>query len=90
VDGTIHDLKLRTGAYERQCKLDESFAVGKRHEMGKIWVLAGTRPRPLPDTAKLHASVRGRRKTDSSYLPKLSHADSSDRWTDADWTDPAT
>jgi uncharacterized protein (DUF2235 family) len=90
VDGTVRDLKLRTGAYERRCKLDESFAVGKRHEMGKIWVLAGTRHRPLPDTAKLHASVRVRRKADSSYLPKLSHADSSGRWTDPDWTDPAT
>jgi hypothetical protein len=26
---------------------------------------------------------------DTSYLPKLPHADSDDRWTDPDCTDPA-
>ena len=89
VDGTVHDLHLRAGAYPRQCVVDESFAAGKRHRMGRIWVLAGTRHRTLPDTAKLHASVRMRRKTDASYLPALPNADDDDRWTDPDWTDPA-
>jgi uncharacterized protein (DUF2235 family) len=89
VDGTVHDLHWRTGAYARQCAVHESFAQGKRHKMGRIWFLAGTRHRMLPDTAKVHASVRARRKVDTSYLPKLPHADSEDRWSDPDWTDPA-
>jgi uncharacterized protein (DUF2235 family) len=88
VDRTVHDLHLRAGAYARQCTVDESFAGGKRHEMGRIWFLAGTRHRTLPDTAKLHASVRARRKVDTSYLPKLANADSDQRWTDPDWTNP--
>ncbi|MDT5033548.1 MAG: hypothetical protein QOC94_3719, partial [Actinoplanes sp.] len=90
VDGTVKDLRLRTGAYRKQCTIDESFAGGKRHKMGKIWFLAGTRHRMLPDTAKLHASVRGRRRVDPSYLPKLTNADCDDRWADPHWTAPAT
>jgi uncharacterized protein (DUF2235 family) len=88
VDGTVNDLHLRTGAYTRQCTVEESFAEGKRHKMGKIWFLVGTRHRGLPGNAKVHASVRARRKIDASYLPKLSNADSDDRWTDPNWTDP--
>jgi uncharacterized protein (DUF2235 family) len=90
VDGTVHDLHLRAGAYTRQCAVDESFAAGKQHNMGRIWVLAGTRHRTLPDTAKLHTSVRARRNVNTSYLPKLAHADSDERWTDPAWTKPAT
>jgi uncharacterized protein (DUF2235 family) len=89
VDGTVNELHLRSGAYARRCRVEESFAEGARHKMGKIWVLVGTRRRRLPDTAKLHASVRARRKVETSYLPKLPNADSDDRWTDPDWTDPA-
>jgi uncharacterized protein (DUF2235 family) len=90
VDGTVKDLHLRTGSYPKQCTIDESFAEGKRHRMGKIWFLAGTRHRTLPDTAKLHASVRARRKVDPSYLPRLANADRDDRWADPDWTVPAS
>ena len=89
VDGTVNDLHLRTGAYPRQCRVDESFAEGTRHKMGTIWFLVGTRHRTLPDTARLHASVRARRKVETSYLPTLLDADSDDRWTDPNWTDPA-
>lgn len=89
VDGTVTDLVLRTGAYRAQCTVDESFASGTRHAMGKIWILAGIRHRTLPDTATLHASVRTRRKADPSYLATLVNADADDRWTDPDWTAPA-
>jgi uncharacterized protein (DUF2235 family) len=89
VDGTVNDLYLRTGAYVRQCRVDESFAEGARHKMGKIWFLVGARRRTLPNTAKLHSSVRARRKDETSYLPKLHNADSDDRWTDPNWTDSA-
>jgi uncharacterized protein (DUF2235 family) len=90
VDGAVNDLRLRTGAYGQQCTVEEAFAEGTRHSMGRIWVLAGIRHRTLPDTARLHTSVRARRKVDPSYLPGLTHADSNDRWTDPDWTKPAT
>lgn len=89
VDGTVGDLDLRTGAYARQCTVEASFAEGVRHAMGKIWILTGVRHRPLPDTARLHASVRDRRKVDASYLPHLAGADDDDRWTDPNWTHPA-
>jgi hypothetical protein len=69
--------------------VDEAFAEGTQHTMGKVWVLTGIRHRTLPDTARLHASVRARRKAVPSYLPKLTQADSNDRWTDPDWTKPA-
>jgi uncharacterized protein (DUF2235 family) len=88
VDGTVNDLRLRTGAYAKHCAVNDSFAEGIKHKMGAIWFLVGTRHRVLPDTAKLHASVRARRKIETSYLPKLSNADSDDRWTDPHWTDP--
>lgn len=89
VDGAVKDLRLRTGAYAQQCTVDEAFAEGTQHTMGKVWVLTGIRHRTLPDTARLHASVRARRKAVPSYLPKLTQADSNDRWTDPDWTKPA-
>lgn len=88
VDGTVSDLRLRTGAYRHRCAVQESFADGTRHKMGKIWFLVGTRHRALPDGAKLHASVQARRKFQPSYLPKLANADSASRWTDLDWTAP--
>jgi uncharacterized protein (DUF2235 family) len=88
VDGTVDDLLLREGAYARQCTLDEGFAAGKLHRMGRIWILAGIRHRKLPDDAKLHASVRARRKADPSYLPKLTNADLDERWSDPDWARP--
>jgi uncharacterized protein (DUF2235 family) len=88
VDGTVDDIRWRTGAYEKQCVVDESYAGGKKHKMGWVWVLVGTRHRPLPDTAKLHASVRVRRKLDPSYLPKLTEADTDERWLDPNWVDP--
>jgi uncharacterized protein (DUF2235 family) len=90
VDGTVQDLHLRSDSYPKQCTIDESFAEGTRHRMGKIWFLAGTRHRSLPNSAKLHASVRARRKADPSYLPKLANADRDDRWADPDWTVPAS
>lgn len=89
-DGALSDLRLRAGAYARQCTVEESFAEGKRHKMGAIWFLAGTRHRRLPDEAKLHASVRARRKADPSYLAKLANADTEERWIDPDWTVPGT
>jgi hypothetical protein len=44
------------------------------------------RHRPLPDSAKLHASVRDRRAALASYLPKLTNSEAAERWVDADWT----
>jgi uncharacterized protein (DUF2235 family) len=88
VDGTVADVHWRDGAYARHCTLEESFAAGKRHRMGAVWLLAGTRHRSLPDTAKLHASVRARRKQEPSYLPHLANADTDDRWIDPNWTAP--
>lgn len=90
VDGSVEHLRLRPGAYPKQCTIEESFAEGKRHEMGKIWFLVGVRHRTVPDTAKLHASVRARRKVEPSYLPKLTNPDGADRWADAGWTVPGT
>lgn len=90
VDGTVTRLNLRAGAYTQQCTVDASFVEGKQHKMGKVWLLVGTRHRHLPDAAILHASVRERRKQDPSYLPKLTNADSKDRWTNPDWIVPAT
>jgi uncharacterized protein (DUF2235 family) len=88
VDGTVGDLLLREGAYPRQCTVSEGYAEGTRHTMGKIWALAGYRHRTLPDTARLHESVRLRRKADPSYLPDLTNPDGDDRWSDPDWTKP--
>lgn len=88
VDGTLPDMHWRAGAYARQCTVAESFAGGTKHKMGKIWFLVGTRHRKLPDPAKLHASVRVRRKLDASYLPKLTKADTDERWIDPNWIDP--
>jgi hypothetical protein len=31
-----------------------------------------------------------RRKLDSSYLPKLTNADTDERWIDPNWVDPVT
>jgi uncharacterized protein (DUF2235 family) len=89
VDGTLSDLRLRPGAYARQCAVEESFAEGMRHRMGNVWYLVGTRHRPIPDAAKLHTSVQVCRKVHSSYLPKLTNADAADRWCDPNWTIPA-
>jgi uncharacterized protein (DUF2235 family) len=89
VDGTVADLHLRTDAYSTHCAVEESFADGIQHKMGKIWFLVGTRRRALPDTAKLHASIQVRRKLQPSYLASLANAESESRWTDLDWTVPA-
>jgi uncharacterized protein (DUF2235 family) len=88
VDGTVHDLYLREGAYTRECTVEEAFATGKRHRMGAAWALAGVRHRTLPDTAKLHSSVRVLRNAQKDYLPKLVNADHDGRWTDPQWTKP--
>ncbi|MDT4921088.1 MAG: hypothetical protein QOI15_1990 [Pseudonocardiales bacterium] len=90
VDGTFTGPLWRAGAYARECPVDESFAEGTKHKMGWIWFLVGTRRRTMPDTAKLHASVRARRTADPGYLPKLAHADSAQRWLDPNWLEPAT
>jgi uncharacterized protein (DUF2235 family) len=89
VDGVAGDLLLRTGAYSRQCTVDPTFAQGAIHRMGRIWMLVGYAKREIPDTAKLHATVRLRRKNDPGYLAKLPRADQDDRWIDPDWTTPA-
>jgi uncharacterized protein (DUF2235 family) len=90
VDGTVKDIRWRDAAYPKQCTVDDSFANGKKHKMGKIWFLVGTRHRKFDDTTKLHTSVRVRRKLDSSYLPKLTNADTDERWIDPNWVDPVT
>jgi uncharacterized protein (DUF2235 family) len=89
IDGTAAQLNLRTGAYTKQCAVDESFVDGIRHKMGKVWFLVGTRHRTIPDTAKLHSSVQACRMLQPSYLPKLSKAESEARWCDPNWTVPA-
>jgi uncharacterized protein (DUF2235 family) len=89
VDGTVADIHWRTGAYGRECSVQESDANGEKHRMGWVWWFVGTRHRPLDDTAKLHASVRTRRKLDPSYLKDLANADSDERWVDPNWLDPA-
>jgi uncharacterized protein (DUF2235 family) len=90
VDGTVADIHWRDGSYERECTVTEDCAKGKKHRMGWFWIFVGVRHRPLPDTAKLHASVQARRKFDPSYLPKLTNADTDDRWIDPNWVHPVT
>jgi uncharacterized protein (DUF2235 family) len=89
IDGVSHDLLLRTGAYARQCTVDAGFAQGTIHKMGKIWILVGRKRRKIPETAKLHSSVRERRKHDPRYVTNLVGADQDDRWIDPDWTTPS-
>lgn len=90
VDGTYADIRWRDDAYSKQCTVNEDFAKGKKHRMGWFWILVGVRRRPLPATAKLHASVRARRKFDPSYLKDLTDADTDERWVDPNWVDPVT
>jgi len=90
VEGALaQHLLLRPGALPRLSAVDESCALGEIHAMGKVWLLAGYRKRKIPQDAKLHASVRMRRKLDPSYLPDLVDAEREDRWIDPDWTRPA-
>lgn len=88
LDGCAGDVLLRPDAYAEQCTVQHDFAEGKKHRMGWVWFLVGTRRRRLPDTAALHSSVRERRAADPGYLPKLRNADEQTRWCDPDWTQP--
>jgi uncharacterized protein (DUF2235 family) len=89
VEGALQEqVRLRTSAYPQHCTVDEGFAMGEIHRMGKVWLLAGYRKREIPQDAKLHASVRVRRKLDRNYLPDLTDADVEGRWRDVDWTMP--
>jgi uncharacterized protein (DUF2235 family) len=60
-------------------------ATGIIHKMGWRWALLTYRQRPVPTTAKIHASVRHRIEKDTGYARNRLPLDS---WADPDW--PAT
>lgn len=85
-DGICDDLLFRPGAYAEACTLTEEFADAPLHRNGPLWVLAGRRSRPVPEGARVHASVQLRRRHDARYHPDLREPR---EWADLDWTKPA-
>lgn len=92
-DGVCEQLLLRdrepAAIYRRYCGVERGFAThGSTHANGWAWNLLIPLRRRIPDDAVLHESVRERRVADPAYLPRLTRADSPDRWTDEDWWMP--
>jgi uncharacterized protein (DUF2235 family) len=89
VDGVHADLILRPGAYAKICTVDDSFALGQIHRMGRIWTLAGSRKRDIPPGAILHMSVKVRREHDGKYPHRRRALPEDQVWADPDWTEPS-
>jgi uncharacterized protein (DUF2235 family) len=89
VDGVHSDLILGPGAYAETCTVDDSFALGQIHRMGRIWLLAGLRRRGIPPGAILHASVKMRRDKESNYPRRKSALPENQVWADLKWTEPS-
>jgi uncharacterized protein (DUF2235 family) len=88
VDGVHSDLILQPGAYAKACTVDDSFALGQIHRMGRIWILAGSRKRDIPSGAILHTSVKVRREQDGNYPHRPGVPAEDQVWADPNWTDP--
>ncbi|WP_078947662.1 DUF2235 domain-containing protein [Streptomyces griseus] len=84
-DGICDDLLFRPGAYAEACALDDAFADAPVHDNGPFWILVGRRSRPVPEGARVHASVRLRRQNDPAYHPGMPEPR---QWADPDWTQP--
>jgi uncharacterized protein (DUF2235 family) len=85
-DGALDQLLLNpeTRKDDADLRVSEEDALGEIHEMGAVWRLLGTRRRPIPPGAVLHASVRARRQQRPDYLPELP---ADQRWADEGWAD---
>jgi uncharacterized protein (DUF2235 family) len=71
VDGVKDELVLRPDAYDESCAVAPDYPNGTVHRMGWVWLLTGTRHRPVPDGAVLHQSVRLRQQAGPTYRPGL-------------------
>jgi len=89
VDGAVSDLILQPGAYAKTCTVDDSFALGQIHRMGRIWILAGSRQRDIPSGAILHSSIKVRRGQDSNYPHQRPALPEDQVWADESWTEPS-
>lgn len=89
VDGVFSDLILRHEAYAKTCTVDESFALGEIHRMGRIWILAGSRKRDIPQGAILHSSIKARREQDGNYPHRRPALPEDQVWADPKWTEPS-
>ncbi|MCV7286693.1 DUF2235 domain-containing protein [Mycolicibacterium wolinskyi] len=68
-DGAIPALDIDPERYAEYCTVDQDFATGTIHDNGLLWLLAGSRRRPLPPDGILHPSVLCRMQDDPTYLP---------------------
>ena len=66
-----------------------SFALGQNHQMGPLWILAGTRHRDIPPGASFHSSIKVRREQDRNYPRQRPTLPEDEVWADPRWTDPS-
>lgn len=64
-------LLVREQRLRHRCTLTESDAYGTAHRMGGLWPLLGSRRRPVPPGARVHASVRSRIAKDPDYAGRV-------------------
>ena len=62
---------IREPRYKHRYPVTESDAFGHIHKMGWKWIFATYRRRPIPDGARIHASVRTRITQDPQYAKKI-------------------
>ena len=80
-------LLLRPGAYARVCTVTAKHAEGRVHGAGWIWGVLTFRNRPiLPDSARIHQSVKERIAAQPAY--RLSVDPAKMQWDDPEWQKP--
>ncbi|MFI6367079.1 DUF2235 domain-containing protein [Nocardia sp. NPDC050630] len=83
-DGALEaGLLLRAGAYLETCAISLDHASGSVHRMGWIWALLTYRRRKVPASARVHASVRSRCESDTTYGKRIPR---DVIWEDEQWT----
>lgn len=86
VEGAVaQGMIVKPRKYAIECKVTPDFAEGRLHKNAWLWVLLGTRHRPIPRGAYVHSSVQARIRAGQGYDPI---GTTQVTWVDGDWATP--